>query len=111
MFTTEKYYSYIGRPGKEEIDETCRITFWLFPVCAPSATQLCLTLCDPQTFTRQAPLSMEFFRQEYWSGLPFPPPWNLPDPGIEPMSPALAGRFLTAEPPGKPLLFPGKHFF
>ena len=44
-----------------------------------------------------------FFRQEYWSGLPFPPPGALPDPGIEPMSPALAGRFLTAEPPRKPL--------
>ena len=44
----------------------------------------------------QAPLSVEFSRQEYWSGLPFPPPGVLPDPGIEPASPALAGRFLTA---------------
>ena len=43
-----------------------------------------------------------FPRQEYWSGLPFPPPGDLPDPGIEPMFPALAGGFLTAEPPGKP---------
>ena len=51
------------------------------------------------TLTHQAPLSMGFSRQEYWSGLPFPPPGNLPDPGIEPaslMSPALAGRFFTA---------------
>ena len=47
---------------------------------------------------------LEFPRQEYWSGLPFPPPGDLPDPGIEPMSPALAGRFFTAEPPGKPYL-------
>jgi len=49
---------------------------------------------------------MGFPRQEYRSGLPFPPPRDLPDPGIEPMSPAapaLAGRFFTAEPPGKPL--------
>ena len=46
---------------------------------------------------------MEFFRQEYWSGLPFPPSGDLPTPGIEPMSPALAGRFFTAESPGKPL--------
>ena len=50
------------------------------------------------TVARQAPLSMGFSKQEYWSGLPFPPPGNLPDPGIEPtslMSPALAGPSLT----------------
>ena len=52
--------------------------------------------------THQAPLSMGFPRQEYWSGLPFSSPGNLPDPGIEPTSPALAGRFFTAEPPGEP---------
>ena len=48
---------------------------------------------------------MEFSRQEHWSGLPFPIPGDLPDPGIElvsPASPALAGRFFTTEPPGKP---------
>ena len=50
----------------------------------------------------QAPLCMGFPRQEYWSGLPFPPPGNLLDPGINPVSPALAGRFFTSEPPGKP---------
>ena len=44
----------------------------------------------------QAPLSMELFRQEYWSGLPFPSPGDLPDPGLEPYSPALGGRFFTA---------------
>ena len=43
-----------------------------------------------------------FSRQEYRSGLPFPPPGNLPDPGIEPVSPALVGRFFITEPPGKP---------
>ena len=43
------------------------------------------------------------FRQEYWSGVPFPSPGNLPNPGIKPMSSALAGRFFTSEPPGKPL--------
>ena len=50
------------------------------------------------TVASQAPLFMEFPRQDYWSGLPFPPPGDLPDPGIEPMclaSPALAGRFFT----------------
>ena len=52
---------------------------------------------------RQAPLSMGFHRQEYWGDLPFPSPENLPNPGTEPMSPVLAGRFFTAESPGKPL--------
>ena len=47
------------------------------------------------------PLSMGFRRQEYWSGLPFPSLGDLPDPGIKPMSPALAGGFFTAEPSGK----------
>ena len=51
---------------------------------------------------RQAPLSMELSRQEYWSGLPFPPPGDLPDPGIEPASPALAGGSFTCVPPVKP---------
>ena len=55
-------------------------------------------LCNPMDGAHQAPLSMEFSRQEYWSGLPCPPPGDLPDSGIEPMSlmsPALAGRFFT----------------
>ena len=54
--------------------------------------------------SHQAPLSMVFFRQESWSGLPCPPPGHLPDPGIEPtslMSAALAGGFFTTEPPSK----------
>ena len=49
----------------------------------------------PWTLAHQAPLSMEFCRQEYWSGLPVIPPGDLPHPGIEPTSPALAGRFFT----------------
>ena len=44
-----------------------------------------------------------FSRQEYWSGLPFPSLGDLPNPGIKPTSPALAGKFLTTEPPGKPM--------
>ena len=51
---------------------------------------------------RQPPLSMEFSRQEYWSGLPFPSLGDLPHPGIKPVSPCLAGRFFTTAPPGKP---------
>ena len=52
----------------------------------------------------QAPLSMRFSSQEYWSGLPFPPPGDLPNPGMVPVFPALAGRFFTTEPPGKPIV-------
>ena len=50
----------------------------------------------------KAPLSMGFSRQEYWSGLPFPSPGGLPNPGIEPGSPALQADTLSSEPPGKP---------
>ena len=56
----------------------------------------------PWTVAHQALLSIGFSSQEYWSGLPFPPPGDLPDPGIEPTSPALTGGFFITEPPGKP---------
>ena len=64
--------------------------------------KLCLTLVTPWIVTCQASLSVGLPRQEYWSGLPFPSPGDLPDPGIKPMSPALAGGVFTTEPPGKP---------
>ena len=64
--------------------------------------QSCLTLCNPWTAACQAPPSMEFCKQEHWSGLPFPSPGDLPDPGIEVPSPALASRFFTTETPGNP---------
>ena len=51
----------------------------------------------------QVPLSMGFSKQEYWSGLPFPSPGDLLNPGIKPSSPTLAGRFFTTEPQGKPI--------
>ena len=54
------------------------------------------------TVACQAPPPVGFSRQEHGSGLPFPSPGDLPDPGIEPVSPALVGRFFTTEPPGKP---------
>ena len=54
------------------------------------------------TIVHQAPLSMDFSRQEHWSGLPFPLLGDLPSSGIEPTPPASAGRFFTTEPPGKP---------
>ena len=56
----------------------------------------------PWTVAHQAFLSMRFPRQEYWSGLSFPPPEDLPDPRIELTSPELAGRFFALEQPGKP---------
>ena len=65
---------------------------------------LCL-FATPWTVACQAPLSRKFSRQEYWRGVPFPPPEDLPDPGIEPtfpMFPALAGGFFITVAPGKP---------
>ena len=74
-----------------------------------SHSQLFVT---PWTVARQAPLSIGFSKQEYWSELPFPPPGDLPNPGIDPESPvssALAGGFFTTEPPEKfPLALEGK---
>ena len=80
-----------------------------FLICTKSLLPQCVLLPSrvllsetPRTVARHAPLSMGIFRQEYWSGLPFPPPGDLSGPGIEPASPALAGRFFTTVPPGKP---------
>ena len=58
----------------------------------------------PWTAAHEAPLSMGFSRQEYWSGVPLPSPGDLPNPGIEPESPALQVDALPSEPPGKPLI-------
>ena len=60
-------------------------------------------IATPWTVARQAPLSLEFSRQEYWSGLPFSSPRDLPDPGIKPGSPALQAHSLLFETPGKPI--------
>src|SRR5574337_392253 len=64
--------------------------------------ELCPTLVPPWTVACQVPLSMGFSRQEYWSGLPFPSPGDLPNPGIKPRSPELQADSLPAEPQGKP---------
>ena len=58
----------------------------------------------PWTIAHQVPLSMGFSRQEYWSGLPFPTPGDLPDPEIKPGSPALQADSLPFEPQGKPII-------
>ena len=65
-------------------------------------TKSCSTLATPWTVACKSPLSMGFSRQEYWSGLPFPSPGDIPDPGIKPGSPALQADSLPSEPPGKP---------
>ena len=73
------------------------------PWQAGTGTQSCQTLCNPMDYS-QAPLSIGFSRQEYWNGLLFPPPGDLPNSGIEhasPVVPTLAGGFFTTEPPGR----------
>ena len=65
-------------------------------------TKLCPTLGIQWTIAGQAPLSMGFSRQEYWTGLPFPSPGDLPDSGIKPRSPALQADSFPTELPGKP---------
>ena len=75
--------SSVCRPVREK--------FLLFkPLCMPSRFSRVRLFATPWTVARQAPLSMGFSRQEYWGGLPCPPPGDLPDPGIEPEPPALA---------------------
>ena len=68
-------------------------------MCAPS----CCFFATPKIAACQSPLSMQFFRQKYWSGLPFPTPGYLSHSWINPASLALAGEFFTTEPPGKPM--------
>ena len=78
-------------------------------ICIYIYVCVCVCVCihpfmTPWTVVHQDPLSMGFSRQKYWSGLPFHPPGDLPNPGTEPTcltSPALACRFFTTEPPGK----------
>ena len=70
-------------------------------------SQLCLTFSTPWTVALQALLFMGFSRQEYWSRLLFPPPGDLPKPGSEPVSPALADRFFITEPPGSLTILQG----
>ena len=74
------------------------------PLAGKSYTAAAVSLLfgTPWPVACQAPLSMGFPRQEYWSGVPFPSPGDLPDPEIKPASPALAGGYFTADPHTKP---------
>ena len=117
-FSRQEYWSGLPRPPPGDLPDpglepmyvmspalTCGLFTTELPVCVQflSHVQLFVT---PWTVACKAPLPMGFSRQEYWSGLPFPPAVNLPDPGIEyPVlaeSSALARRFFTTEPPGTP---------
>ena len=82
----------------EKVDFFPQYFFFLILYFAAAAVQ-------SLSVARQAPLSIGFPRQEYWSGLPFSSPWDLPNPGTEPNSPALAGGFFTTESPRKPILY------
>ena len=84
-----------------DIDKHCESRL-LDLSCGGLVTKSWQTLVTPWTVSRQAPLSMGFSRQEYWSGLPFPPPGDLPDPGMEPGSPALQVDSLLTELQGEP---------
>ena len=77
-----------SRHSKKVKVKSLTLSIWLF--------------ATPWTLVGQAPLSMGFSRQEYWSGLPFPSPGDLPDPGIEPGFPTLQADSLLSEPPGNP---------
>ena len=79
------------------------ICLFIYMLAVGLVTNSCLTLVTPQTVARQAPLPMGFSRQGYWSGLPFPAPGDLPDPGIRPGSPALQADSLPTELKGKPM--------
>ena len=81
-------------------DHGCFFLYFTLKVKLLSCVRLFAT---PWTVAHQAPLSMGFSRQEYWSGLPLPSPVDLPDPGIEPRSPALQSDALTSDPLEKPL--------
>ena len=82
----------------EKVDFFPQYFFFLILYFAAAAVQ-------SLSVARQAPLCIGFPRQEYWSGLPFSSPWDLPNPGTEPNSPALAGGFFTTESPRKPILY------
>ena len=83
-----------------DIDIRCTSIYDIYSAC--SVAQSCLNLCYLMGSSPLSPFSREFSRQEYWSGLPFPTPGDLPHPGIELMSSALASKFFTAGSLGKP---------
>ena len=91
--------------GKQVEVSKCLWHCWITIVYMLSCFSHVWLFVTPWTIAHQAPLFMGFSRQDYWSGLPFPPPGDLPSPGIKPeslVSPAFAGGFFTTAPPGNP---------
>ena len=87
--------------AKQNVKWLVKILTWQAK-CVLGHFSLVQLIVIPWTVPRQAPLSIGFSRQEYWSGLPCPPPRGIPNPGIEPRSPTLQAESLLSEPPGKP---------
>ena len=94
--------------ASSELDTLCAsLTVSFSKLLLFSRSVMCYTFVTPWTVACQAPLSVEFSRQEYWSGLPFPSSGNISNPGIKPMFPAFSkwySGFFTTEPPGKTIL-------
>ena len=101
VFTSSESWWWTGKPGVPQSmghKSWTWLSDWTELKCMLSHFSHVRLFVTPWTVAHQAPLSMGFSRQEYWSGLPCPPPGDLPNPGIEPTSltcPALAGRFFT----------------
>ena len=110
LCTIENQPSIFEDPQPTWIKLTLDCVMLCVRACLLKSLQSCPALCNPRTAAHQASLSMGFTRQKYWSGLPCLPPWDLPDPGIEPtslMSSALTGEgvdSLPLVPPGKPVV-------
>ena len=96
-FPRQEYWSGLPFPPPFRIQGSNQVS-----CISKSREVLVMSLSVTPWTAHQVPLSMEFPRQEYWSGLPFPSPGDLPNPGIEPRSPALQTDALPSEPPGKP---------
>ena len=104
----------LGSINMNKVSGGNRIPVELFKILSDDALKLLHLICTSEPLkllsrvqlfvAHQAPPSMGFSRQEYWSGLPFPSPGDLPDPGIKPRSPTLQADALTSEPPGKPFM-------
>ena len=94
---TMRMWNFLGGCGKVSLPFQS-----VLELCVLIA-QSCPTLDNNMDYSQQAPMSMEFSRQEYWSGLPFSSSGDLPHPGIEPRPPTLQAESSPSEPPGKPL--------
>ena len=80
------------------------VSFYVYVCVCTKLLQSCPTLCNPMDDSPSGPSVHEILQQEYWSGLPCPPPGDFPNPGIKPKSPALQEDSLLSEPPLKPLV-------